>query len=94
MKIAVPVENGWLNPHFGQSSSFEIFRFEDGSGKVAERCTATVPKDGGCGMLAGWLVAQGVDMVVCGGLGQGAMAKLHHAGIEVFYGAPALGGRL
>ena len=41
----------------------------------------------GHGALAGVLEGQGVDVLICGGLGGGAQAALAEAGIEVCSGA-------
>lgn len=82
MKIAVPYEDGKVYQHFGHSEKFKIYTVENGnvSGEV-------VDTDGtGHGALAGFLKARGVDVLICGGIGGGAIAALGSAGIRVFGG--------
>lgn len=82
MKIAVPYEDGKVYQHFGHSEKFKIYTVESGnvSGEV-------VDTDGtGHGALAGFLKARGVDVLICGGIGGGAIAALGSAGIRVFGG--------
>lgn len=82
MKIAVPYEDGKVYQHFGHSEKFKIYTVENGNvlGEV-------VDTDGtGHGALAGFLKTRGVDVLICGGIGGGAIAALGSAGIRVFGG--------
>ena len=83
MKIAVTYENGMVYPHFGHTAQFKIYEAEGGklvSGTV-------VPTGGsGHGALAGFLAAQGVDALICGGIGGGARTALAQAGIALYPG--------
>lgn len=84
MKIAVSYANGEVFQHFGKTEFFKIYETEGKrilSGRV-------VPTDGiGHEALAEFLKGLGVEVVICGGLGDGAMAALTGAGIEVCSGA-------
>lgn len=84
MKIAVSYANGEVFQHFGKTEFFKIYETEGKrilSGQV-------VPTDGiGHEALAEFLKGLGVEVVICGGLGDGAMAALTDAGIEVCSGA-------
>lgn len=84
MKIAVSYANGEVFQHFGKTEFFKIYETEGKrilSGQV-------VPTDGiGHEALAEFLKGLGVEVVICGGLGDGAMAALTGAGIEVCSGA-------
>ncbi|MBQ4044819.1 MAG: FKBP-type peptidyl-prolyl cis-trans isomerase, partial [Lachnospiraceae bacterium] len=84
MKIAVTYENGNVFQHFGRTENFKIYEVEDG--KVV---SAEVIGGNGIGheSLAGYLADQGVEKLICGGLGQGAQNALAEAGIEVIAGA-------
>ena len=83
MIIAVTYENGEVFQHFGHTEQFKIYRIEDG--KVAS--SAVVPTNGsGHGALAGFLTADGVDTLICGGLGGGARQALSEAGIKIYPG--------
>lgn len=87
MKIAVTYEDGMVFPHFGHTAQFKIYEAEGGkllSGVV-------VPTGGsGHGALAGFLAAQGVDALICGGIGGGARTALAQAGIALYPGVSGL----
>lgn len=82
MRIAVPYENGNIFQHFGRSEAFKLYDVADGAVTAA----AVVSTNGsGHGALAGFLVANHADVVICGGIGGGAQSALTEAGIR-FYG--------
>ena len=82
MKIAVTYEAGLVYQHFGHTAAFKLYEVEDGEVKTSR----VIPTDGhGHGALAGFLRAQGVDALICGGIGGGAQTALNNAGIR-FYG--------
>ena len=84
MKIAVTYENGQVFQHFGRTQEFKVFEVEDG--KITE--SRVIGSNGaGHGALAGVLAQEGIDVLICGGLGGGAQAALADAGIEVVSGA-------
>ncbi len=81
MKIAVTYENGEIFQHFGHTEAFKIYDIADGKVVSAE----VVDTNGsGHGALAGFLVAHGVDTLICGGIGGGAQNALAQAGIRLF----------
>ena len=83
MKIAVTYENGEIFQHFGHTETFKIYDITDGKVVSAE----VVDTNGsGHGALAGFLVAHGVDTLICGGIGGGAQNALAQAGIRLFGG--------
>ena len=82
MKIAVTYEAGIVFQHFGHTAAFKIYEVENGEVK-SSRVVDTAGQ--GHGALAGFLQAQGVDTLICGGIGGGAQAALQNAGIT-FYG--------
>lgn len=84
MKIAVTYENGKVFQHFGKTERFKVYEVEEGKVISSE----VISSNGeGHGALAGVLEGQGVDVLICGGLGGGAQAALAEAGIEVCSGA-------
>lgn len=84
MKIAVTYENGEVFQHFGRTESFKVFEVEDGK-IISERL---VTADGaGHGALAVLLGRENIEVLVCGGIGGGAMNALAQEGIEVCAGA-------
>ena len=83
MKIAVTYENGEIFQHFGHTETFKIYEVTDG--KITG--TQIVDTNGnGHGALAGFLVENGVDTLICGGIGGGAQNALAQAGIRLFGG--------
>ena len=84
MRIAVPYEDGHIFQHFGRTQQFKIYD-TDGSTVLHAEVMST---DGVMHeALAVVLAGNGVDVLVCGGLGAGAMSTLQEAGIRVVSGA-------
>lgn len=84
MRIAVTYEEGQVFQHFGKTSFFKFYDIE-GSEVVSTRVSDT----GGASHhdLAVFLQQNGVDAVICGGLGQGMINALSMCGIAVYAGA-------
>ena len=83
MKIAVTYDNGQIFQHFGHSAQFKLY--EVSGGMILS--TAVVDTNGsGHGALAGFLKQNGVDTLICGGIGGGAQAALAQAGIRLYGG--------
>ena len=83
MKIAVTYWQGEIFQHFGHTPQFKIYEVEDGK-VVSARVIDT--GSSGHGALAGLLGGEGVDALVCGGIGGGAQMALRSAGIRLFGG--------
>ena len=83
MKIAVTYENGNVFQHFGKTESFKVYEVEDNQVVSSE-----IISSGGAGheALAGLLANQDVDVLICGGIGEGARAALAEAGVELCSG--------
>ena len=83
MKIAVPVENEQVFQHFGHSERFKVYEIEENEVKLA----TTVNTNGtGHGALAQVLQGLEVDVLLCGGIGGGAIRALQEAGITLYAG--------
>jgi FKBP-type peptidyl-prolyl cis-trans isomerase 2/predicted Fe-Mo cluster-binding NifX family protein len=83
MKIAVTYDNGNIFQHFGKTENFKVYEVEDNKVVSSE----VIGSNGtGHGALAGLLSEQGVDVLICGGIG-GAQAALAEAGVELCSGA-------
>ena len=76
MKIAVPYENGQIFQHFGHTAQFKLYEVENNA-VVSSQIVDT--NGSGHGALAGFLSAQGVNLLICGGIGGGAQAALEEA---------------
>lgn len=84
MKIAVTYDNGNIFQHFGRTEYFKVYEIEDN--KIID--SRVIGSDGvGHGALAGLLADQDIKVLICGGLGGGALNALRNAGIEVCAGA-------
>ena len=83
-KIAVTYENGQVFQHFGHTAQFKVYQVEDGRVVSAQVLDTN---GSGHGALAGFLSAQGVDTLICGGIGGGARTALAEAGIALYPGA-------
>lgn len=83
MKVAVPFKNDNVFGHFGMAPAFRIYTLDDKGIVGAE----LVPAGGhGHGAMVNLLVKNGVDTVICGGLGGGAVQALFDAGIRLYAG--------
>ena len=82
--VAVAAEDGTIFQHFGRCPSFEIYTVEGVSvvGKEILDSNGT-----GHSALADLLSAHKVNIVICGGIGQGAIYALQNHGIQVIPGA-------
>ncbi len=87
MKIAIPDNNGEVNQHFGQSTSFSTIEI-DNSNQISKVDTVSTTglqhKHEG---IADFLKGLGVEVVIVGGIGQGAIDGLESRGLKVLFGA-------
>ena len=84
MKIAATYANGEIFQHFGHTQQFKVYEVEDG--KIV--ASKIIDSNGaGHGALAGLLSQGGIDVLICGGIGGGAINALGQAGIKVYAGA-------
>ena len=83
MKIAVTYDNGNVFQHFGKTENVKVYEVEDNKVVSSE----VIGSNGtGHGALAGLLAEQGIDVLICGGIGGGAQNALAQAGIRLFGG--------
>ena len=76
MKIAIPCENGEVMQHFGHATEFTVYTIEDI--KPIEKEIVTFD-DTDHEKVAGGLKSRGVDLVICGNIGEGAHAAIDNA---------------
>lgn len=84
MKIAVATDRGSVTEHFGHCENFVIFTV--GNGKIIgeENCPNPGHKPG---FLPVYLDERGVNVIISGGMGGGAVDLFNEKGIEVVTGA-------
>ena len=83
MNIAIVTEGDQVSQHFGRSEGFLLAGIENGQVISRESFKAG---DHDCGALPLMFNERGVDLVIAGGLGMGAIQHLQHAGIAVIAG--------
>lgn len=83
MKIAVTYDNGQIFQHFGHTGTFKIY--EISNHEITNESIVPI-LDSGHGALAGFLKINGVDTLICGGIGDGAKNALANAGITLYAG--------
>lgn len=83
MRIAVTYENGEIFQHFGHTEKFKLYDVENNE-VVSSQVVDT--NGSGHGALAGFLSANKVDVLICGGIGGGAQVALAEAGIKLYGG--------
>ncbi len=83
MRIAVTYDNGQIFQHFGHTAQFKLYDIADN----AVISTQVVDTNGsGHGALAGFLMQNRVQALICGGIGGGAQMALAQAGIKLYGG--------
>lgn len=83
MKIAVTFEDGKVFQHFGHTEYFRIYEVND---KQIVNAQTVATNGSGHGALAAFLAERGVEALICGGIGGGAVNALADSGIKVFAG--------
>ncbi|MEA4921166.1 MAG: NifB/NifX family molybdenum-iron cluster-binding protein [Clostridiaceae bacterium] len=84
MKIAIACEGKGVTEHFGHCESFAIFETHDN--KIVSK--TSIPNPGHRpGFLPVFLYDNGVNVIISGGMGGGAVDIFNEKGIEVITGA-------
>lgn len=84
MKIAVASDKGMVTEHFGHCEGFMIFDTEDK--KITKSETVANPGHKP-GFLPNFLADKGVNVIISGGMGGGAVTIFNERNIEVIIGA-------
>ena len=85
MKIAVPTRDGRVDDHFGHCDHYTIYTVENK--QIISR--EELPSPQGCGCKSGIaadLQQMGVEVMLAGSMGAGALNKLQACGIKVVRG--------
>jgi predicted Fe-Mo cluster-binding NifX family protein len=86
-KIALPVTfSNQIDGHFGHCEMYSVYSISDANEISGIN---TINSEQGCGCksnIAGTLAAQGVTVMLAGGIGNGAINVLNSHGIEVIRG--------
>lgn len=85
MKIAMPNNEDVINQHYGKSKSFKIVTIENNKVTETKELSAETLQHNHGG-LATLLKEEGVNLIITGGIGQGALDSLKEAKFEVIRG--------
>lgn len=86
MRIAIPVTDGKLSPHFGHCQQFAIIDADPDTKKVTNIEMLTSPAHEP-GILPKWLSGLCVDLIITGGIGRRAQQLFAQNNIDVIVGA-------
>lgn len=85
MKIAIPTRGGQVDEHFGHCESYTVYSVADG--QLADQVSVASPSGCGCkSNIATVLADMGVNVLLAGNMGQGAVNVLDQSGIKVVRG--------
>lgn len=88
MKIALPViSDDSFSAHYGGSSHLLCFATDPVAKRILERCSLRPPSAEPCAWPE-WIRAQGVDVILAGGMGPGPRQRCADLGITVVAGLP------
>jgi ATP-binding protein involved in chromosome partitioning len=82
-KLAFPMSGGKLSGHFGHCEQFVIVSIHEGE-VIKEELKSPPPHTPGA--YPKYLVSEGVDVVIAGGIGQSAVNILKKNGVDVLTG--------
>lgn len=89
MKIALPIEGTMLNQHFGRSKSFAIVTVDGKTITGTEEISSSELQHNHQG-LADLLKKSGVDVVIVGGIGAGAVKGIQDNNLGLVRGAKGI----
>ena len=85
-KIAIPTNGELVDAHFGKAAGFTVFEIEGKEARFVELLSVSGLQHQHEG-LASMFKRNGVDVLVCGGIGGGMINGLKAIGLEVVTGA-------
>ena len=88
MRIAIPLVQNRLSPHFGHCESFALVDV-DPEAKAVSGVEQVQSPPHQPGLLPGWLAERGADLIIAGGMGRRAQDLFSAQGIQVLVGAPS-----
>ncbi len=83
MKIAITYENGKVFQHFGHTEKIKIYEINNGN-IISENIVDTSAS--GHEKLVDFLKNNNIEVLICGGIGEGAKNALSKADIQLFGG--------
>lgn len=89
MKIGIPTLEGKLCAHFGHCETFSFVEVNPETREIIS-ITTGAPEEGISCQSANWISAQGVSIVLAGGMGGRPMMAFAENGVQVITGCPEL----
>ena len=89
MKIGIPTLEGKLCAHFGHCETFSFVEVNPETREIIS-ITTGAPEEGISCQSANWISAQGVNIVLAGGMGGRPMMAFAENGVQVITGCPEL----
>lgn len=87
MKIALPSRNNKIDDHFGHCEYFTVFTVDTDTKEITDSQNVESPAGCGCkSNIASVLAELGVELMLAGNMGEGAVRVLKNSGIEVIRG--------
>jgi len=87
MKIALPTRQNIIDSHFGHCEYYTIFTVDNNTKEIVNEETLASPAGCGCkSNIATTLSEIGVEIMLAGNMGEGAVRVLNNSGIEVLRG--------
>lgn len=85
MRIAIPVENGLISPHFGHCQEFLFYDTDREKKTIIKKESISSPPHKP-GLLPRWLWERGAEMIIAAGMGSRAITLFNERNIDVFIG--------
>lgn len=87
MKIALPSRENKIDDHFGHCEYFTVLTVDREKKEILKQETIASPQGCGCkSNIAQTLSTLGVELMLAGNMGEGAVNVLRNSGIEVLRG--------
>ena len=86
MKVAVPTRGNEVDDHFGHCEMYTVFNIDENNKIIS---SAILPSPQGCGCksnIAAVLHEMGINVMLAGNMGGGALNVLNSQGIDVYRG--------
>jgi len=86
MKIAIPTRGSVVDDHFGHCEAYTVFSIDENKKIISSEM---LPSPHGCGCksnIASVLKEKGVNVMLAGNMGNGALNVLQSHGVEVYRG--------
>lgn len=85
-RIAIPSSGDMVDAHFGRAQAFTVFDIEKNAAQKVETLSSIGLEHQHAG-LTSLFKQNGIEALVCGGIGGGMIENLNRAGLEVITGA-------